>query len=190
MKTLVSLSSEIGSIGLLERENATVLNASLSGVAHTLTDAFRQTLARRGIIAELFFDQNDGTLMPLHQAQMFPILTIASGPKNSLRGADRLFNLQEAWLSMWAARLPMFVLCAGFPRQSAMAAEIGGVHTNFPMPDIASIGLGGGSVVTLNADGHRYRGGSWLGGHWRCRSGRPSEPCNGKTGGRTLCDYG
>ncbi|WP_074012661.1 hydantoinase/oxoprolinase N-terminal domain-containing protein [Candidatus Sodalis sp. SoCistrobi] len=153
-KTPVSLSSEIGSIGLLERENATVLNAALCGVAHTLTDGFRQTLARRGIIAELFFGQNDGTLMPLHQAQMFPILTIASGPTNSLRGAAKLSNLPNALVvDVGGTTTDVGALCGGFPRQSAMAAEIGGVRTNFRMPDIASIGLGGGSVVTLDADG-------------------------------------
>ncbi|MGL9772970.1 MAG: hydantoinase/oxoprolinase N-terminal domain-containing protein [Sodalis sp. (in: enterobacteria)] len=155
VKTPVSLSSEIGSIGLLERENATVLNAALSGVAHTLTKGFRQTLARRGIIPELFFGQNDGTLMPLHQAQMFPILTIVSGPTNSLRGAARLSNLQEALVvDVGGTTTDVGALCGGFPRQSAaMATEIGGVRTNFHMPDIASIGLGGGSVVILNADG-------------------------------------
>jgi N-methylhydantoinase A/oxoprolinase/acetone carboxylase beta subunit len=38
-------------------------------------------------------------------------------------------------------------LAKGFPRQSSVAVEIGSVRTNFRMPDILSIGLGGGSVV-------------------------------------------
>lgn len=152
--TPISLSSEIGSIGLLERENATVLNAALCGIAHTLTEGFRQTLARQGIIAELFVGQNDGTLMPLQQARTFPILTIASGPTNSLRGAARLSSLQQALVvDVGGTTTDVGVLCGGFPRQSAMEAEIGGVRTNFRMPDIASIGLGGGSVVTVDADG-------------------------------------
>jgi len=35
----------------------------------------------------------------------------------------------------------------GFPRQSNIAIEVGGVRTNFRMPDILAIGLGGGSLV-------------------------------------------
>jgi len=39
------------------------------------------------------------------------------------------------------------VLAAGFPRESAASVDIGGVRTNFRMPDVLSIGLGGGSCV-------------------------------------------
>lgn len=39
------------------------------------------------------------------------------------------------------------VLVNGFPRQSSVAVEIGGVRTNFRMPDLISIGIGGGSLV-------------------------------------------
>ena len=39
------------------------------------------------------------------------------------------------------------VLSHGFPRESGVAVDIGGVRTNFRMPDVISIGLGGGSIV-------------------------------------------
>ena len=35
----------------------------------------------------------------------------------------------------------------GFPREASVAVEIGGVRTNFRMPDVLSIGLGGGRIV-------------------------------------------
>lgn len=38
-------------------------------------------------------------------------------------------------------------LKAGFPREANSVVEIGGVRTLFRMPDLLSIGLGGGSVV-------------------------------------------
>ena len=41
----VSLSHEIGSIGLLERENATILNGALAGVARDVAEAMRAALA-------------------------------------------------------------------------------------------------------------------------------------------------
>ncbi len=36
----------------------------------------------------------------------------------------------------------------GFPREANNVVDIGGVRTNFRMPDVLSIGLGGGSIVT------------------------------------------
>jgi N-methylhydantoinase A/oxoprolinase/acetone carboxylase beta subunit len=39
------------------------------------------------------------------------------------------------------------VLQKGFPRVAGLAVSIGGVRTNFRMPDTLSIGLGGGSRV-------------------------------------------
>lgn len=44
-------------------------------------------------------------------------------------------------------------LKGGFPREANAAVEIGGVRTVFRMPDLLSIGLGGGSVIS--ADGAR-----------------------------------
>lgn len=41
----------------------------------------------------------------------------------------------------------------GFPRQAATVVDIGGVRTNFRMPDVFSVGLGGGSLVQQNHDG-------------------------------------
>jgi N-methylhydantoinase A/oxoprolinase/acetone carboxylase beta subunit len=39
-------------------------------------------------------------------------------------------------------------LVHGFPRPASMVVEIGGVRTNFRMPDVYSFGLGGGSLIT------------------------------------------
>ncbi len=51
----ISLSSEIGSVGLLERENATILNASVVNVAKTAADGFVNALKNEGIQAKIFF---------------------------------------------------------------------------------------------------------------------------------------
>lgn len=45
------------------------------------------------------------------------------------------------------------VIQNGFPRESSVAVTIGGVRTNFRMPDVISIGLGGGSIVRVKPDG-------------------------------------
>lgn len=74
----VSCSSQIGSVGLLERENATILNAALDKVMKLTSSGFERALKNEGIKnAEVYLCQNDGTLMSIAYAKRFPILTIA-----------------------------------------------------------------------------------------------------------------
>ncbi len=145
----VTLSSEIGSIGLIERENAAVLNAAIRKLAEKAYGGFQDVLKQHGIHAELFITQNDGTLMSIEYAKKYPVLTIASGPTNSLRGAAFLSGLKEAIVvDVGGTTTDVGILTRGFPRESSSAVEIGGVRTNFRMPDLVSIGLGGGSLIT------------------------------------------
>ncbi|TCV95444.1 hydantoinase/oxoprolinase N-terminal domain-containing protein [Biostraticola tofi] len=150
----ISLSSQIGSLGLLERENASILNAALFNTARHITKGFHLALEKHAINAETYFSQNDGTLMSLEQAEKYPILTIASGPTNSIRGASWLANVQNALIiDIGGTTTDVGFLVNGFPRESCIAAQIGGVRTNFRMPDIESIGLGGGTIVTITDTG-------------------------------------
>lgn len=144
----VTLSHRIGRLGLLERENAALLNASLLPLADRVVKSFASALKVRSLDCPLYISQNDGTLMSAAFAAEFPALTFASGPTNSLRGASLLTELDDAVVvDIGGTTSDIGVLQDGFPRQSNMAIEIGGVRTNFRMPDIKSIGLGGGSLV-------------------------------------------
>lgn len=151
----VSISSEIGSMGLVERENATILNAALHEVAKRFTEGFAKSLAERGIThADVYLSQNDGTLMTIEHARQYPILTIACGPTNSIRGASYLSRMEDAIvIDVGGTTTDLGVLQSGFPRESGVAVTIGGVRTNFRMPDVISIGLGGGSIVREREDG-------------------------------------
>lgn len=151
----LSISSEIGSMGLIERENATILNAALWKVAERFTEGFAKSLADEGITnADVYLSQNDGTLMTMEHARRYPILTIACGPTNSIRGASYLSKLQDAIvIDVGGTTTDFGVIQTGFPRESSVAVTIGGVRTNFRMPDVVSIGLGGGSIVREREDG-------------------------------------
>lgn len=151
----VSKSYEIGSLSLIERENATILNAALFEVANNFTKGFAQSLQQEGITnAEVYLSQNDGTLMSIEMAKKYPILTIACGPTNSIRGAAYLSNIKDAIVvDVGGTTTDFGVVQMGFPRESSVAAMIGGVRTNFRMPDVISIGLGGGSIVRETSDG-------------------------------------
>ena len=144
----VSLSHDIGQLGIIERENSTVLNAALNGVANEVASALRSALSSRGLSPAVLFAQNDGTLMGLEYAVRYPVLTIGSGPANSLRGAAFLTGLTDAMVAdVGGTTTDIGVLVGGFPRESSLPVEIGGIRTNFRMPDIVSIGVGGGTIV-------------------------------------------
>ncbi|UPL13928.1 hydantoinase/oxoprolinase family protein [Microbacterium galbinum] len=148
--TRVFLSQDIGPTGLLERENATLLNAALYSVARSVTEALVTVVAEEGLDATTFFAQNDGTLMSLDYAAQYPVLTIGSGPANSIRGAAYLSGHDDAIvIDVGGTTSDLGVVVGGFPRESTLPREIGGVRTNFRMPDILSVGIGGGTIVDV-----------------------------------------
>ncbi|MGH3429784.1 MAG: hydantoinase/oxoprolinase family protein, partial [Mycobacteriales bacterium] len=149
----ISRSHEIGRVGLLERENATIINACLRGLAARLVDALRAALAQLRITAPVWLSQNDGTLMSIEAAQRYPVATFACGPTNSIRGAAFLSGLRDCIVvDIGGTTTDVGILRGGFPRQASVASEIGGVRTNFRMPDVYSVGLGGGSMVREGAE--------------------------------------
>ncbi len=152
----VSLSAEIGSIGILERENATILNAAIAKIADRAYGSFQDVLQDHGVKADLFVTQNDGTLMAVDYARKYQVFTIASGPTNSLRGAAFLSGMSDALVvDVGGTTTDVGILKQGFPRESTTAMEIGGVRTNFRMPDLITIGLGGGSLVRREDETYR-----------------------------------
>ena len=105
--------------------------------------------------AQAYFCQNDGTLMSVSYAKKYPILTIGSGPTNSIRGAAYLAAAKNTIvMDIGGTTSDVGVLVNGFPRESAVAVRVGGIRTNFRMPDINSIGVGGGSVVRQDYKGN------------------------------------
>ncbi|WP_433559194.1 hydantoinase/oxoprolinase N-terminal domain-containing protein [Pseudonocardia xinjiangensis] len=161
----VSLSHEIGRVGLLERENATIINAALRELAAQIVDGLSASIAGHGITAPLYLSQNDGTLMDVEFSRRYPVATFASGPTNSMRGAAVLSGLATcAVVDVGGTTTDVGVLTGGFPREATVEVSVAGIRTNFRMPDVLSIGLGGGSLVrgsgtdvTVGPDSVGYR---------------------------------
>jgi len=144
----ISLSHEIGRIGLLERENATIINAALRELASEIVDGLTSAVRAQGIDAPIFLSQNDGTLMDEDYVRLYPVATFASGPTNSMRGAALTSGLQTcAVVDIGGTTADIGLLNAGFPRETANEVKVAGIRTNFRMPDVLSIGIGGGSIV-------------------------------------------
>ncbi|KAL8612771.1 hypothetical protein ACOMHN_033441 [Nucella lapillus] len=150
----VTLSHTTGHIGLLERENAAILNEALKALSQRTVSAFRQALLDIGLSCPLFLTQNDGTVITDRQALETPVFIFASGPTNSMRGAAYLCDLQDAVVvDIGGTTTDVGVLKNGFPRQASAHVRVGGVRTNFRMPDVHSVGLGGGSYVVRTQAG-------------------------------------
>lgn len=145
----ITLSAAFGRLGLLERENAAIMNTALLPFAQTVVTAFKAAVDNRGLKCPSFISQNDGTLMNANFVRKYPALTFSSGPTNSLRGAYKLTGLEDAIVvDIGGTTSDIGVLQGGFPRQSNNVIDIGGIRTNFRMPDILALGLGGGSLVS------------------------------------------
>ena len=144
----ITLAHEIGKIGLLERENAAILNASLVDKATEMIAAIKKAISIKGLDAPLFISQNDGTLMDSEYAARYPVFTISAGPTNSMRGAAFLSGLKDAIVvDIGGTSTDVGILVNGFPREASISVNIAGIRTNFRMPDVLSIALGGGSLV-------------------------------------------
>ncbi|WP_439572501.1 hydantoinase/oxoprolinase N-terminal domain-containing protein, partial [Phreatobacter sp.] len=148
---VITCSSDLGRIGLLERENAGLLNAALTDLARETIAAFEKAIADSRIAAPLFITQNDGTVAEAHQAMRLPVYSFASGATNSMRGAAYLSGLDDAMVAdVGGTTTDIGELKNGFPREANSVVQVGGVRTLFRMPDLLSFGLGGGSHVRLD----------------------------------------
>ncbi|KAJ3576514.1 hypothetical protein NP233_g376 [Leucocoprinus birnbaumii] len=172
----VVCSRDVAQIGLLERENASILNASILPFARHTISSFKSAMTRLGLTCPLYLTQNDGTLTSAREAMKLPIRTFSSGATNSMRGAGYLAGLglgrevisglgvgegegeeegreREKGKSVIVVDVGGtttdvgVVLPNGYPRLAGAFVKIAGVRTNFSMPDVYSIGLGGGSRV-------------------------------------------
>ncbi len=148
----VTCSHRLGRIGLLERENAALMNAALIRLATETVRGFERAIANVGISAPLFITQNDGTVVEARHAVELPVYSFASGATNSMRGAAYLSRIENGIVADVGGTTTDFgSLNKGFPREANGVIKVGGIRTLFRMPDVSSIALGGGSLVDPEA---------------------------------------
>ncbi|CCH41925.1 hypothetical protein BN7_1464 [Wickerhamomyces ciferrii] len=150
----IVLSHDLSGIGLLERENLAILNAAVKNFANKIIKAFSHAVRTSGIDAPILLTQNDGTVLTINEALKIPIKTFSSGTTNSMRGASFLLNKFKGEnvivLDVGGTTLDGGMLLSnGYPRKTSSYSFIGGVKTRLSMPQVESIGLGGGSIVRV-----------------------------------------
>lgn len=144
----VSISSDIGTVGIIERENAAILNAALGACIGREFSQFADVCAQL-CDAPIYITQNNGTIISVETARQLPVLTIASGPTNSCMGGAALSKHKDAIIvDIGGTTTDVGAVKNGFARRSLNTSNIGGVSINFPMPDVLLIAVGGGSLVS------------------------------------------
>ena len=147
-KIPVSMSHQIGRIGLLERENATILNAMLSKSAKKTFANLTKIINELNLKSKIYITQNDGTMASINDALNYPIFSLSSGPTNSMRGAAFLSGIKGGIvIDIGGTSTDIGMLINSFPKESSIAVEFSGIRTNFRMADVLSIPLGGGSII-------------------------------------------
>lgn len=107
----------------------------------------------------LYLTSNDGQLLLSSEATKYPIRIFSSGATNSIRGAAYLSSSKRGTASKYVVDIGGTstdvgcLLPSGFPRLASAFTDIGGVRVNFAMPQVESIGLGGGSILHTAPDG-------------------------------------
>lgn len=166
----VSLSSEVlPEVREYERTSTTVINAYLRPVMRQYLEALLGELARVGVGAPLLIMQSNGGIMSARAAQERPIHIVESGPAagviastflaRKLGLADVLtFDMggttAKASIIEGGAlsQTPEYEVGGGISLTSRLIKG-GGFALRVPVIDIAEVGAGGGSIVSIDRGG-------------------------------------
>ncbi|KAI1380512.1 hydantoinase [Hypoxylon crocopeplum] len=154
----IILSHNIAGPGLLARENASILNASIMNFAKRTIRAFIGATRRIELQCPLYLTSNVGHLLPFSEAMRTPIRVFSSGATNSIRGAAFLAKSSISQAGSIVVDIGGttsdvgYLLRNGYPRLAKTYTDLAGVKVNLEMPSVESIGLGGGSILHVTDD--------------------------------------
>ncbi|MFE2736691.1 hydantoinase/oxoprolinase family protein [Streptomyces sp. NPDC059349] len=137
----LSLSHEIGSLGLRERENATVLNAALGGWADELVQDCRRALRSAGIDAPLLFARDSGGLVSADYFRRHPVIATSPASPCAARGAAlRTGSEQAVVVDVGAGSVRCLTVGDGEPvRHERPYAGALGVRVQLGAPDATEV---------------------------------------------------
>ena len=149
----ITLSHQLSGLGFIDRENSTLINATLKQVMRAGFEYLTHKLKTLGFHGDCFITQNNGTLFTLNESIEFPVRTLASGPTNSLIGACKLGGCSDAIVvDIGGTSTDIGIVENNFPRYSSRGASVAGIPLNLLAPDIHALAMGGGSVINENTN--------------------------------------
>lgn len=150
----VSISSQVSpKLGEYERVSTTVLNAYLTPLVSRYLDELSQALKARGLTSDMLLVQNNGGLAHMSYAKDFGVKGLFSGPAAGSSGAKALGGKigEENLILVDMGGTSFDVSLIDHHEIKIMPeAVVGGYPINLPLVDIESVGIGGGSIATVN----------------------------------------
>jgi N-methylhydantoinase A len=154
-EAFLTLSHEIAPVvGEYERTSTAALNARLGPVVHGYLDNLRSSLAEHGFTGQLLVAQAYGGLLPVDEAAERPVGMIESGPVSGLVGSQALGE-QLGLHNIIAADMGGTTFKVGTVREGLIEYQRESMvlryHYALPKMDVVSLGLAGGSIISVDA---------------------------------------
>jgi N-methylhydantoinase A len=151
----LTLSNEIAPVvGEYERTSTVALNARLGPVVHGYLDNLRRQLAEQGFGGQLLVAQAYGGLLPVDEAAARPVGMIESGPVSGLVGSQALGE-RMGLRNIIAADMGGTTFKVGTVREGLIEYQRESMvlryHYALPKMDVVSLGLAGGSIISIDA---------------------------------------
>lgn len=134
----VTVSHSVAGFGLLDRENAAILNAALTPLASEMLAEIDAALAKHRLEAEVFLGQNDGMLSVVDIAVLTPIRLLEGVAAAEIYGAGLLAGAKDAVVTSDGLTRGG-VLRDGFVVMSSVPTWVAGTRMNIELP----VGAGG-----------------------------------------------
>jgi N-methylhydantoinase A len=150
----LTLSHEIAPIvGEYERTSTVALNSRLGPVVQTYLNNLRDSLQEAGFEGTLLVAQAYGGLLPFEKAKASPVGMIESGPVSGLVGCQRLGEKLGS-TNIIAADMGGTTFKAGVVREGLIEYQRESMvlryHYALPKMDVVSLGLAGGSIISID----------------------------------------
>lgn len=158
----VFLGSELsGELNFIRRTNSAYYAAAVDELFRDFCGSVEQALEARKVYAPIHILKADGGTLPLKMALQQPVEAVFTGPAASVLGIEALLDisLNSISLDVGGTTTDIAFWENGLPLMSKKGAVINGYPTAVRSFHMCSIGIGGDSQITKNAEG--YQIGPW-----------------------------